>query len=94
MKDNPRFEVEATTNKTGEAKHFDSYEEFIQLARFFWSGGMRYEDIENKCESIMEYLGTLADHGMAMEFITSGLTIKIIYLKFAEYDRHMKSIKK
>lgn len=94
MRDNPRFEVEATTNCTGEVKHFDSYEDFIQMARFFWSSGKRYEDIENKAESIMEHLGTLADHGMAMEFITSGLTIKIIYLKFAEYDRHMKIIKK
>ena len=94
MKDNPRFEVEATTNDTGETKHFDSYEDFIQLARFFWSSGRRYEDIEKKCESIMENLGIIGDHGMAMEFISSGLTIKIIYLKFAEYDRHMKVIKK
>ena len=94
MKDNPRFEIEATTNYTGETKHFDSYEDFIQIARFFWSSGRRYEDIENKAESIMEYLGTLGDHGMAMEFITSGLTIKIIYLKCAENDRHMKYVKK
>lgn len=94
MKDIPRFEVEVTTNGTGEVRHFDSYEDFIQMARFFWSGGMRYEDFENKCESIMEYLGTIANHGMAMEFIFSGLTIKIIYLKFPEYDRHMNIIKK
>ena len=94
MKDNPRFEIEATTNYTGEAKHFDSYEDFIQMVRFFWSSGRRYEDIESKCESIMEHLGTIGEHGMAVEIIFSGLTIKIIYLKFAEYDRHMRYIKK
>lgn len=94
MKDNPRFEVEATAYDAAETKRFDSYDDFIQTARFFWSGGRRYEEFENKCESIMQNLGTIDNHGMAMEFCHSGLAIKIIYLKFAEYDRHMNYIKK
>ena len=91
---NPRFEVEVTTVDTGETKLFSSYDEFIALFRFFLSSGHRYDDFETKTESIMEHLGMLGQHGMAMEFHHSGLTIKIIYLKFPDYDRFMHYIKK
>ena len=91
---NPRFEVELTTVDTGITKKYGSYDEFIELFRFFHSGGKRYEDFEEKTESIMQYLGTLDNHGMAMEFCFSGLMIKIIYLKYPDYDRYMNFIKK
>ena len=94
MTNNPRFEVEVTTVKTGETKLFSSYDEFISLFRFFLSSGKRYEDFESKCEGIMQQLGIMDDHGMAMEFHHSGLIVKIIYLKFPDYDRFMHYIKK
>ena len=87
-----KFEVEVTTKKTGEVRKYE-LNEFIAQARFFWSSGEEHS-IEAELMEMSDILKKLNNHGAAMEIIYGGLIIKVVYYRWARYDRFMKLVSK
>lgn len=85
--DESRIAVEVTTRKTGTVKVYDEYENFINDLRLFMSGGARYDDIENRLESSIEYLRRNNYHGAAVEIFHSGMWLKVVYYRWKDQPR-------
>ncbi len=86
------FVVEVATQKTSEVRRFE-LGEFITQARFFWSSGEKHS-IEDELMELCDILKKLNNHGAAVEIIYGGLLIKVVYYRWARYDRFMKLVSK
>lgn len=83
--------VVVKARETGEVK-VTTVDEFIASIRFFWGSGKEVE-FEKKVNRMCETLKAENDHGDAMETIYGGLIVKVVYYRWAEYDRFMRSTK-
>lgn len=73
---NIRFFVEAV--QTGFVREFEYHDELIQEIRFWWSGGVKFDNgIEDKIEKTIEYLLSIDDYSTMVEFEYSGLKFTI-----------------
>lgn len=88
-----RFEIKVTTRETRETRTF-TVDEFIAAARFFYSSGAPYAELEGHLSRMMETLEKFGNHGMSMEYLRGGLEIEVIYYQFDEYDRWMRRTQK
>ncbi|WP_407399652.1 hypothetical protein [Treponema sp.] len=85
------IEVDLTAWKSKQIKHFDSLESCIEEMRFWWASGKDFS-LEETLLKKAKYLIEFCEHGEAVEFAYSGLLIKLINIKYDNYDRMMNRV--
>ena len=84
------IKIQLTAVKTGSIKEYEDYETFISDWRFWFGSGSPCECSEMQIEKVIKTLEGLDDHGTAIEIILNGLYIKIVYYKWADFNRNME----
>lgn len=57
---------------------YESVEEFIGYARFWWASGDSYDDLENKIDRTLDYFRDVNLYNVQCTFVWSGLNITLM----------------